>query len=344
MSSVLMEMPSEIILTVTASCNHRCEMCYYHHSLNQKKTELSIDEYRSLSNNLGEVRYLLISGGEPFLRQDLREIISIFYADNQTRNVFIPTNGSDPKRLCRVVRTILDTMPELALSMMLSLEGLEADHDRIHGKSGAFASTIESITELNFLRVEQLSKGKMGFGIFLNSVVFTQNISQIVPLMEHIKGRVWVDMHTFSPMRGIGRTTRCTPPDGAQFEGLIRLAKPYFDYYLKRKGDGYTKALSDRYALWLRLLEGKKLERPCQAGNCIGVIEPDGGVRLCELTVPIGNLREVGFDFQRLWRSQEAESLRESLKKCSCTHACFISATDRYYSSVSLENFSRTSS
>ncbi|MBJ44708.1 MAG: hypothetical protein CMJ80_15780, partial [Planctomycetaceae bacterium] len=55
-------------------------------------------------------------------------------------------------------------------------------------------------------------------------------------------------------------------------------------------------------------------------------------VRLCELTPVIGDLREADFDFSRVWNSDEANQLRQKLIGCSCTHACFINASQKYYS------------
>ena len=92
------------------------------------------------------------------------------------------------------------------------------------------------------------------------------------------------------------------------------------------------KHILDRYALWMGLLRGEGLPFQCQAGHYIGVIEPDAKVRLCELTPVIGDLREADFDFARVWDSDEANQLRQKLIGCSYTHACFINASQRYYS------------
>lgn len=69
----------------------------------------------------------------------------------------------------------------------------------------------------------------------------------------------------------------------------------------------------------------------CQAGNNIGVLEPDGGVRLCELTPVVGNVRETQYNFNKVWFSKRADSIRVKIKKdnCACTHACFIDASEK---------------
>lgn len=323
--------PRQLILTVTDRCNHFCDMCYYHASLNKKTQLLSLAEYERLSDQLQQVELLLISGGEPFLRKDVTEIIEIFYRNNGTRTVFIPSNGSMPAEIFKVVRAMLSCMPELQLTLMMSLEGRRDEHDRIHGKLGAFDSVIETIRRLTVLRVHRHLHRKPPLGVLLNTVVSNQNVDRILPLMSYVKDHVPVSSHTFSPMRGAGPVASCTTPSAAQFEALVRDAQPYFEHYLQKQ-PAAMKATLERYALWMDLIGGKGLPHQCQAGNYIGVIEPDGRVRLCELTPVIGNLREADFDFEKVWTSPEANALRQQIINCSCTHACFINASQKYYS------------
>lgn len=326
-----MNRPAQLILTITDRCNHRCQMCYYHSSLNRRTMVMSLTEYQKLSDELNDLDQLLISGGEPFLRQDIAEIMEIFYRNNRTRSVFIPSNGSTPDRIITAVRQMLDLMPDLKLTLMMSLEGLHEEHDKIHQRAGAFESVVETIRRLTMLRAYLQSQGKQWFLVLLNSVVTNENTEFIIPLMEYAKEHLYVDSHTFTPMRGSGPTPDCRPPTPAQFEALRKQAQPYFQHYLENQPTVLQSTL-DRYALWMGLLRGEGLPFQCQAGHYIGVIEPDAKVRLCELTPVIGDLRETDFDFERVWNSVEANELRQQLIGCSCTHACFITASQKYYS------------
>lgn len=326
--------PRQLILTVTDRCNHYCNMCYYHGSLNQKVKLLTIAEYEILSRSLPDLELLLISGGEPFLRSDLIEVVHTFYRNSNVRTLFIPTNGSLPSRIITTVRDMLVRMPDLQLTLMFSLEGLNDEHDRIHGQSGAFQSVIETIRRLVPIRAHQHLKGRPPLAILLNSVVSNQNLDKIMPLMRFAKQNLPVNGHTFSPMRGRGPAQDWDAPAPDEFEALTRAAQPFFQSYLGREPMA-LKATLDRYALWLRLIRGEGLPYQCQAGNYIGVIEPDGGVRLCELTPLIGNLRATDFDFDQVWFSSEAEQMRDQIQGCSCTHACFINASLKYYATQS---------
>jgi MoaA/NifB/PqqE/SkfB family radical SAM enzyme len=305
-------------------------MCYYHGSLNQKARLLSIAEYKSLATALPNLELLLISGGEPFLRSDLVEVIESFYHISSVRTLFIPTNGSLPTRIINTVRDMLSRMPDLQLTLMLSLEGLNDEHDRIHGQVGAFESVVETIRHLVPIRAHQQLKQRPPLAVLLNSVVSNRNLDKILPLMRYARQYLPVNAHTFSPMRGRGPAEDWDAPSPEEFEKLTRAAQPYFEAYLGRE-PAALKATLDRYALWLQLIRGEGLPYQCQAGNYIGVIEPDGGVRLCELTPLIGNLRESDFDFDQVWFSTKAEQMREQIQGCSCTHACFINASLKFY-------------
>ena len=69
---------------------------------------------------------------------------------------------------------------------------------------------------------------------------------------------------------------------------------------------------------------------PCEAGRLIAVLRPDGTVNACELLPGrLGNLRDVDYDFDALWRSLEADEVRDGIRatRCRCTHECYVNPT-----------------
>jgi hypothetical protein len=52
-------------------------------------------------------------------------------------------------------------------------------------------------------------------------------------------------------------------------------------------------------------------------------------VRMCELRDAVGNVRDTGYDFAKLWFSEGADRQRASIKakECHCTHSCFMSSS-----------------
>ncbi len=87
---------------------------------------------------------------------------------------------------------------------------------------------------------------------------------------------------------------------------------------------------SVRRSLIRRMLEGGRSGGACSAGTVAGVLYSDGGVYPCELLeTPLGNVRDFGLDFGRLWSSEAAGAARRFIRetRCQCTQECFLSAS-----------------
>ena len=60
--------PPFLILFINSICNQKCDHCFYWRNLN-RKDDLTRDELFALSDQLGRIENLNLSGGEPFLRR-----------------------------------------------------------------------------------------------------------------------------------------------------------------------------------------------------------------------------------------------------------------------------------
>ena len=93
-----------IFLFVTGKCNAKCAMCFYANDMAKKERDLTFEEIRKISETAGEINKLWVSGGEPTLREDLPEILEMFYRNNQIKDVNMPTNGLKPDRVIEIGR------------------------------------------------------------------------------------------------------------------------------------------------------------------------------------------------------------------------------------------------
>src|SRR5258708_18907183 len=84
--------PPFMIVFINSICNLTCEHCFYWRNLN-RRDDLTFDEFKRLSEELGEFENLNLSGGEPFLRPDFAEICSLFLRNNGVQQIYVPTNG-----------------------------------------------------------------------------------------------------------------------------------------------------------------------------------------------------------------------------------------------------------
>src|SRR5574341_1302680 len=91
-----------LFLFVTSRCNSLCRTCFYFDKLNSRD-DLSFEEIERISATAPTFERLWISGGEPFLRDELAEILGMFARRNHVRNVNLPTNGLLPERIFRTI-------------------------------------------------------------------------------------------------------------------------------------------------------------------------------------------------------------------------------------------------
>ena len=130
-----------VILFVTNACNLRCWFCCYADNLNQTK-DIPFEDLLKLSATMPKFRALLLSGGEPFIRPKLDEIMLAFARNNGIKSIYIPTNGWYLDRTEAMCRSFLEQEREVMLTLSFSVDGLEATHDQIRtkGTKGSFAA------------------------------------------------------------------------------------------------------------------------------------------------------------------------------------------------------------
>lgn len=307
--------PPSLIFFVTSLCNAKCRHCFYWRSLNKRK-DLSFEEIEKLTKDLGPVESLNISGGEPFLRKDLPEIINLFYVNNGLRVVTIPTNGLLPKNIAFMTKRILEYSKGRPVNLSFSLDGTETVHDKIRGIKGCFKRVIQSYEE-----TKKLKKEFPNFKIQINAVVTNENKDDVKELIDQLKKIMPdIDLFSLSFLRGDTRDTNLHLPTTESLEELKRYSdeKIPTSSLLSKMVDNMI------YKLKIKILREKRQVIPCEAGKIIGVIEDNGDVKHCELLHPIGNIRSD--KFSKIWNSTKAKRERQRIieGRCWCTHECFL--------------------
>jgi len=260
------------------------------------------------------------------LRDDLADICQIFYAENKISRIHLPTNGFYTQKITHCTARILTECPQLYLTVGLSLDGLRETHDKLRGMTGSFEKVLETVKALTALKKE--------FGnlkLYIITTVNSHNLKEVIALSEFVKNNLPVDGHGPSPMRGVPYDTNLLPPSHEQWRELSKKLEYYYNYWNERSAEGSlhrsleTNRTRYLYKTYSRILKNKNMPFRCQAGNIIGVLEPNGDIKLCELTQAVGNARTCDYDFRKAWFSKAADERRGFIKSCACTHACFLS-------------------
>src|SRR5947207_2896708 len=137
-----------------------------------------------------------------------------------------------------------------------------------------------------------------------------------------------ISFHSFEMLRGDQPDKNIQPITTQRYRELLPKLEAYwtsfahYDSFLK-----FVKIYTRR--MELAILEQETQVRPCHAGLISGVLDARGEVRMCELRDAVGNVRDTGYDFAKLWFGEEADRQRASIKakECHCTHSCFMSSS-----------------
>jgi MoaA/NifB/PqqE/SkfB family radical SAM enzyme len=324
-----------LIFFVTTRCNSRCGHCFFWKSLNQKD-ELSLEEIKKIFSNLGYIRDISLSGGEPILREDISDIIKIICEKSKPYSLSIPSNGLLPRRLEQVAKKMMKEHPKTKLILNLSVDGLERTHEYIRGVKGNFKKVLECMDRLN-----KIKKEYRNLTINVNTVLINKNIEEIPRLMKFVKSKMGVDGHYFEVMRGDSKDKNFKIPNIKKLAAFYKKAVENNKYYFNKKysqnkieiklGKKFTEffysgIVKYLYKIQMDVLLGKKFPFCCLAGKTSLVIYPNGNVSVCELRQPIENIRNFDYDFNKLKQTQKFINLLKEIKRtrCSCTHDCFI--------------------
>ena len=187
---------NSLFLFVTSRCNSLCRTCFYFDKLNSPD-DLTTAQIERISATAPPFRKLWLSGGKPFLRENLAEIVALFVERKGVRNVNLPTNGLLPEKIFRIVDRMLELCPEVAIDLNFSLDGLANTHDSIRGVPHNFVRTLATIeqAERRYGGVRRLRRNVL-------TVITRENYNEIVALGLHLMERSHIDGQYFEVVRG----------------------------------------------------------------------------------------------------------------------------------------------
>jgi MoaA/NifB/PqqE/SkfB family radical SAM enzyme len=285
--------PLSLIVFVSGRCNLNCRHCFWK-QLPKKSEEMSVKEYEKIAANLPyPLINLNLTGGEPFMRNDITKIVKTFVKLNRTQNIIISTNGTLTDKILKDCSEISSFTPNL--HVYVSLDGTLKIHDRIRGVNGTYKKALKTIKSLK----------EIGVDVSICSTITTENKDEVRHLVEMSK-KLNVGFMC-DPVRGKPRMSAVKPPE-YDAKNVV-FGKEFDRYLMKRKFDA---------------LSGKG-KFNCLAGNYIGVIYSNGDVSICEMQKPFGNIKNFNYDFRGLWKSRPKPP-----DGCTCSHGCFIGPSIYY--------------
>lgn len=293
----------DLTIISTYRCNSRCQMCYIWKNPTTQKEEVTIE---TLSKLPGGFDNLNVSGGEPTLRRDLKELIEEVYP--KARVTEISSNGLHPERILPIIKQFPD------IKVRFSLEGDEVTSNAIRGEKDGFKKKLEGIRMLR-----EAGGTDLGFAM----VIQDENADQLVDVYELARSE-GVELATSTLHNAwqfykndnyfYNRVKVAKDVEGL-ITAMLRTAKPknWFRAYLN-------------LGLIEKILGHDRLI-PCTAGRDFAFIDPWSDVWACNVRadLPLGNLARQNWN-----EILSSDTAKKTLGKVhNCSQNCWMVTTAR---------------
>lgn len=287
--------PTDASIILTYRCPMRCRMCNIWQNPTRKEEEITACDLRGLP----QLKFINLTGGEPFVREDLDEIVEECY--RHAPRIVISTSGWFEERVMALARKF----PHIGIR--ISIEGLAATNDDLRGRPGGFDKGLRTLKKLRELGLKDI-----GFGCTISN----GNSADMLALYRLSLGMglefATAAFHNSDYFHK--HDNRITNRDEvcADIATLIRLQlrernpKSWFRAYFNMGLINY--------------IHGNPRLLPCEAGAANIFINPLGEVFPCNGFEPhcnigsMGNIRTQSFD--DLWQSERARQVRENVRHC----------------------------
>ena len=168
--------------------------------------------------------------------------------------------------------------------------------------------------------------------VSVNTVISKKNENDIKDIGDWVYNNIKPDHHSFEFLRGSPADPLLTLPDREKQKELILIVRDILTRYKFYRGLGIAKKFVQASKYYTQELVEKislenKRQISCSAGRLSAYIDAHGNVYPCEIleNKKLGNLRDVNFDFEKIWFDPAHNELKSFIKdKCFCTHSCFM--------------------
>jgi MoaA/NifB/PqqE/SkfB family radical SAM enzyme len=300
-------LPSFLTFSVNNYCNQLCKTCniWKSNPIEEKKKELKLEEIEKIFSQFPKIFWLTITGGEPFLREDLVEIIKIAYEKSKVNVLTLTTNGSLPNIIERKIKEIISRCKNLTIIVNVSIDGDKELHDRIRGVKGSFDKAVETIEKLKKIKNRRLIVG-------VNSVISIFNVNKLYKLLNVVR-KLSPNSFIFCIAQNreklFNLDLNISPSTSMIGKNLLYLVRYSLE---RRKGViGIIKSLLRlrfyRYILVPSLMDNK----PNFEGTATVYLLSDGRLTFSEVyLLEVGSLRRSNFNLLKLVFSKTAEKYR----------------------------------
>jgi MoaA/NifB/PqqE/SkfB family radical SAM enzyme len=316
-------LPTSMVHNVTWRCNSRCQMC--ENWKRESEGDLTVAEMAEIfkSRLFRRVTNVGLTGGEPYLRSDLPDIVRA-YGDSMPRlhKLTISTNGFLTDRTLELTGEVLRYAGErrLLIGIRVSIDGFEETHEKVRGVPGCYRKAMETLD-----RLRELQKSHAFFNSGISFTLQPDSMAEMGALYDMCKREginIVFNVPRFTaPMMA---NIHLEESKGIKGDNAQRMAA--FFRRLTREGSIFNGDLYlyHHYAKMVRNGGYRTMACPMKTQGLL--MNPDGDLFYCELGGKIGNARE-GDPLNIYMDKANLHSRRKMLKaEClRCLNPCMAS-------------------
>jgi radical SAM protein with 4Fe4S-binding SPASM domain len=274
-----------------------------------------------------EFKIIGITGGEPYLRDDLFEVLrAVASTQKNLRSLFITTNGQLEDKASETAERFLKDRSvnwRFDTTHLVSIDGPAEIHEKIRGVAGAHKRALRTVQKLS-----QLTRLYPSFHLGTVTVCSPYNIDRFDEVLDHISDLkkqyglepsfcVWFEGQLY---RNVGKDSEAEPSKFRQ-----KLIKHIPRMKTIVRGDSAASLgrsmFYDLLSTWL-----KKPSRqivPCGGARIRYFLDPYGNVYPCTIfDHKAGSLEEFDGDFRRFLESDSRRRTRNLVKTECCPICC----------------------
>ncbi|MGB2762272.1 MAG: radical SAM protein [Minisyncoccales bacterium] len=332
----------EVHVDVTSACNLRCRHCYQEPYLNplSSGTDLRTEEILNLLDQMRElnVTKFVLSGGEPFLRTDLLEIID--YAFSQ--GIFLSTLFTNGTIANSSIVNYLSSY-KFPTYIAVSIDGDDSEsHDFLRGQ-GSFQKTIDFLKLLRSFKYQGAR-----FQYLVDTIVHRRNYKKLLSMFNLFRS-IGVPRWRIAMPRDQGSYTSFKSEIGVNetevFSEYEKLIREYLTYF-RNIGNYLPMDIQIESIFRTSMLTKKRInvfflsDSCCEYKRNAIAIKPNGDVTICTAftNLALGNIRENSL--AEIWYSDKTQKIKnlsigeiEECKDCQyiafCGTGCRRMALDK---------------
>ena len=287
--------PTDASIILTYRCPMRCQMCNIWKYPTNRSEEIQAKDLTSLP----KLKFINLTGGEPFIREDLDTIVEECY--NHTDRIVISTSGWFEDRVIELAKKFPN------IGIRISIEGLSEKNDELRGHDGGFDKGLRTLLSLKKMGVKDI-----GFGC----TVSNHNSKDMLSLYQ-----LSLSMGMEFATAAFHNSYYFHKEDNliSNKEEVCNDFRQLIEWQLKENNP------KSWFRAWFNMglinyIEGGRRMLPCEAGSANFFIDPWGEVYPCNgmedkfWKLSMGNIHQ--HTFNEIWESEQAAIVREKVRNC----------------------------